>query len=56
MHRLAWRKKGWVKSVNIAGPQYLTHEAIDEFHRRTVAGEFAQARKVPSCKEASVGA
>src|SRR5580700_8989833 len=28
-----WRKKGWLKTVNIAGRQYLTQEAIDEFHR-----------------------
>jgi hypothetical protein len=29
-----WRKKGWLKTSNIAGRQYLTQEAIDEFHRR----------------------
>jgi len=45
-----WRKKGWLKTVNIAGRQYLTQEAIDEFHRRAVAGEFAQTPKVPSRK------
>ncbi len=48
-----WRKKGWVKTVNICGRQYLTQEAIDEFHRRAVAGEFAQKHKVPSRKEAA---
>lgn len=42
-----WRKKGWLKTVNICGRQYLTQEAIDEFHRRAVAGEFAQFHKVP---------
>ena len=46
-----WRKKGWLKTVNISGRQYLTQEAIDEFHRRAVAGEFAQEHKVPSRKE-----
>ena len=46
-----WRRKGWLKTVNIAGRQYLTQEAIDEFHRRAVAGEFAQVHKVPSRKE-----
>jgi predicted site-specific integrase-resolvase len=50
-----WRKKGWLKTVNIAGRQYLTQEAIDEFHRRASAGEFSQAPKVPSRKEAGVG-
>ena len=50
----AWRrrKKGWLKTVNIAGRQYFTHEAIDEFHRRASAGEFSQVNKVPSRKGA----
>jgi hypothetical protein len=48
-----WRKRGWLKTVNIAGRQYLTQEAIDEFHRRAVAGEFAQDHKVPVRKEVS---
>jgi hypothetical protein len=47
-----WRRKGWLKTVNIAGRQYLTQDAIDEFHRRAVAGEFAQAPVVPKHKEA----
>jgi len=46
-----WRRKGWLITVNIAGRQYLTQEAIDEFHRRAVAGEFAKEHKVPSRKE-----
>jgi predicted site-specific integrase-resolvase len=46
-----WRKKGILKTVNIYGRQYLTQEAIDEFHRRAVAGEFAKEHKVPSRKE-----
>jgi predicted site-specific integrase-resolvase len=48
-----WRRKGWLKTVNICGRQYLTQEAIDEFHRRVVAGEFAQVPVVPSRKEAA---
>ena len=46
-----WRKKGWLQTVNIAGRQYLTQEAIDEFNRRAAAGEFAQVHKVPTRKE-----
>jgi predicted site-specific integrase-resolvase len=46
-----WRKHGWLKTVNIAGRQYLTQEAIEEFRRRAVAGEFAQEHKVPSRRE-----
>jgi hypothetical protein len=45
-----WRKRGWLKTVNIAGRQYLTQEAIDEFHRRTSTGEFSQVNKVPTPK------
>jgi len=51
-----WRKKGWLKTVNIAGRQYLTQEAIDEFHRRAGVGDFSQVNKVPSRKESGVGA
>ena len=46
-----WRKKGWLETVNIAGRQYLTRKAIEEFQRRASAGEFAQPHKVPSRKE-----
>jgi len=45
-----WRKKGWLTTVNIAGRQYLTQVAIDEFNRRASAGEFAQVHKVPERK------
>jgi predicted site-specific integrase-resolvase len=45
-----WRKKGWLKTINIAGRQYLTQDAVNEFQRRATAGEFAQSHKTPSCK------
>ena len=48
-----WRKRGWLKTVNIAGRQYLTQEAILEFHRRATGGEFAQFHKTPSRKNNS---
>lgn len=38
-----WRKKGWLKTINIAGRHYLTAEQRIEFVRRAAAGEFAQA-------------
>lgn len=47
-----WRKKGWLKTINIAGRQYLTQETMDEFYRRASAGEFSQVNKVPTRKEA----
>jgi hypothetical protein len=45
-----WRyaKLGWVKLVNIAGKNYITREAEDEFLRRAQAGEFAKQAVVPS--------
>jgi hypothetical protein len=50
-----WRKKGWLKTINMPGRQYLTQQAIDEFHRRRAsAGEFSA--KILSHKEARVGA
>ena len=46
-----WRKKGWLKTVNIAGRQYLTQEGITEFTDRAKRGDFAQAPVVPRRNE-----
>jgi hypothetical protein len=35
-----WRKRGWLKTVNIAGRPYLTDKAL--------AGEFAKEHKTPN--------
>ena len=40
-----WRKRGWLKTVNIAGRPYLTDKALAEFLRRAEAGEFAKEPK-----------
>lgn len=37
-----WRKKGWLKTVNIAGREYIRSEDIAEFERRAAAGEFSR--------------
>jgi len=42
-----WRKKGWLKTVNICGRLYLTQEAINEFYERAQLGEFSQTHKAP---------
>jgi predicted site-specific integrase-resolvase len=42
-----WRKKGWLKTVNICGRLYLTQEAITEFYERAQQGEFSQIHKAP---------
>jgi len=46
----AWRfrKRGWLKTVNIAGRVYVTDQAVQDFRRRAEAGEFARDHKVPS--------
>jgi hypothetical protein len=43
-----WRKKGWLKTINIAGRQYLTQEAIAEFNQRAASGDFFQVHKIPN--------
>lgn len=42
-----WRRKGWLKTVNIQGRVYLTEAAIAEFQKRAEAGEFAKVRTAP---------
>jgi hypothetical protein len=37
-----WRKRGWLKTVNIACRHYLAAAQRAEFLRRAEAGEFAQ--------------
>jgi len=46
----AWRyrRKGWLKTINICGRHYLTREAIADFNRRAKAGEFAGTLSNPS--------
>ena len=48
-----WRKKGWLKTVNICGRQYVTQDAVEDFTARAKRGEFAQEHKVPNRKECS---
>jgi hypothetical protein len=42
-----WRRAGWLKTVNIAGRQYLTRHQLEEFMRRVEAGEFARRHVAP---------
>lgn len=48
-----WRKKGWLKTVNICGRQYLTQEAIEEFTERAKRGDFAQFSHAPKRSDPS---
>ena len=46
-----WRKRGWLRTVNIAGRVYLTTEAIHEFTERAKRGDFAQRHTTPTRPE-----
>lgn len=48
----AWRyrRKGWLKTINISGRHYVTREAIAEFNRRAQAGEFSKVLRNPGLK------
>ena len=45
-----WRRKGWLRVINISGRLYVTADAIAEFSGRATTGEFAQEHKVPKRK------
>lgn len=38
-----WRRRGWIKTVNISGKNYVDLDSLVEFDRRAAAGEFSQA-------------
>lgn len=37
-----WRKKNWLKVINISGRNYVSRQALAEFNRRAEAGEFSK--------------
>ena len=45
-----WRRKGWIKTLNISGRLYVSRAAIAEFERRAAAGEFAKVHQTPRRK------
>lgn len=46
------RRRGWLKTVVIAGRHYVTREAIADFNARATRGEFAGTVKNPSASRA----
>ena len=44
-----WRKAGWLKTVNIAGKQYITAESLADFTARAERGDFARSVR-PGCR------
>lgn|GEM_PF-880134 len=43
-----WRKRGWLRTVNICGREYVTPDAAADFERRAAAGEFSSPHPVPA--------
>lgn len=37
-----WRRRGWLKTLNIAGRAYLTKTDAETFLKRAQAGQFAR--------------
>jgi hypothetical protein len=37
-----WRRRGWIKVVNISGKCYVDLRSLDEFDERARRGEFSQ--------------
>lgn len=48
-----FRKRGWVKTVNLAGRLYIDRSEIQRFHQRAAAGEFSKTHKTPKRKAAT---
>jgi len=46
-----YRKRGWLRTVVIAGRHYVTREAIAEFNRRAGRGEFAGRVQNPAAAQ-----
>lgn len=44
----AWcfRKRGWLRTINISGRVYVTAESLNEFVRRVEEGDFAKVRAI----------
>jgi hypothetical protein len=49
-----YRKKGWLKTLNICGRQYVSRLAIAEFNMRAERGEFAKEHVSPRRPRRSV--
>ena len=48
-----WRRLGWIKTLNIAGRQYISAEEIDRFKARAANGEFSREHRTPRCGRSS---
>jgi len=48
-----WRKRGWIRTVNIAGRVYVTRDEIRRFQERAVSGEFSKMHVTPTRRKDS---
>jgi hypothetical protein len=46
-----WRKRGWIKTINVCGRLYVSRDEINRFERRAAAGEFSKTHVTPKHKE-----
>jgi hypothetical protein len=45
-----WRRKGWLKVINVAGRLYLSRTTIREFEEKAARGEFSKVHATPGRK------
>ncbi len=43
-----WRSNGTIETINVFGKLYVTRDAIAEFERRALAGDFSREVEVPT--------
>jgi len=43
-----WRRRGWLRTINICGRPYVSQDALVEFRQRAEAGEFSKDPIVPA--------
>lgn len=46
-----WRKRGWIKTINVCGRLYVSRDEINRFETRASAGEFSKTHVTPKHKE-----
>ena len=39
-----WRKRGWIKTINVCGRLYVSRDEINRFETRAAAGEFSKTQ------------
>jgi hypothetical protein len=50
-----WRKRNWLKVINISGRNYVSQESLAEFNRRAAAGEFSKDPNITAVNARKAG-